>query len=227
MKPGTAKIGPLEDLAAILAATLREIVSTCPGVKSSCYWAGTSAIALEELKHRDSFDIDLHTIHALEDLRPLLAELDRTFSTRLLVAEPPGPYRSGFQGIIQVADGKELTLQVMANFEEVPLDQLVDSTLIPGLRRVGLGKDLRDKLTCLVERAEARDLVDVMFSIEHRPSLESLARRALSTLDEVLLAERLLSWTDQLLEADLKAYPGVDPGRARQARDLLLSWLGK
>lgn len=75
--------------------------------------------------------------------------------------------------------------------------------------------------------AEARDLVDVMFSIEHRPSLESLARRALATLDEVLLAERLLNWTDQLLEADLKAYPGVDPGRARQARDLLLSWLGQ
>lgn len=140
-----------EDLASILAATLREIVSDCPSVKTSCYWAGTSAIALEELKHRDSFDIDLHTIRALEDLRPLLAEMETTFTTRLSLAEPPGPYRSGFQGIIQVSDGKELTLQVMANYEEVPLDQLVDSTLVPGLRRVGLAKYLRDKLTCLVE----------------------------------------------------------------------------
>lgn len=216
-----------EDLASILATTLREIVSACPSVRTSCYWAGTSAIALEELRHRDSFDIDLHTIHPLEDLRPLLAELDAAFSPRLLVAEPPGPYRSGFQGVIQVAGDKDLTLQVMANYEEVPLEHLVESTLVPGFRRIGLAKYLRDKLTCLVERAEARDLVDVMYTIEHRPSLEGLAQRALATLDELLLAERLLSWTDQLLEADLKAYPGVDPGRARQARDVLLSWLGK
>lgn len=216
-----------DDLAFILTSVLKEIVSGCPGLRQKCYWAGTSAIALEELRHRDSFDLDLHTIHALEDVRPLLAELEGAYSTRLLVLEPPSQYGSGFQAALEVPEGRQLTVQVMANFEEVPLDQLVESVLVPGIRRVTLAKYLRDKLTCLVERAEARDLIDVMFTVEHSPALKNLARRALATLDEVILAERLLNWTDQLLEADLRVYPEVDPQRARQARDMLLSWLGQ
>jgi len=92
---------------------------------------------------------------------------------------------------------------------------------------VSLAKYLRDKLTCLVERSEARDLVDIIFVVEHKASLLGLARRALANLDEVLLTERLLNWTDHALAANLKGYPGVDPGRAVQARNLLLGWLGQ
>lgn len=214
-----------EDLAAILTEALREIVASCPRLRESCYWAGTSAIALEELKHRDSFDLDLHTIHALEDVRPLLAELEQAFADRLTVLEPPSPYGSGFQGALRLEDGRDLALQVMGNFEEVPPDHLVESALVPGLRRVGLAKYLRDKLTCLVERAEARDLVDVLAVLQHRPSMEGVARRFLPSLDEVLLAERLLSWTDDRVSTDLGAYPEVDPRDALRARDLLLEWL--
>lgn len=31
---------------------------------AQCYWAGTSATALEELGHRESFDLDFHTREA-------------------------------------------------------------------------------------------------------------------------------------------------------------------
>lgn len=145
-----------QDQALQLQSTLTELISRCPKIRQDCYWAGTSAIALEELQHRDSFDLDLHTIHALADVRPMLSEIQIAFTDRLTLIEAPNPYGSGFQGSIQLDSGAELTLQVMANFEEVPLDQLVPSRLVPGIRRVGLAKYLRDKLTCLVERAEAR-----------------------------------------------------------------------
>lgn len=216
-----------EDQSLQIQGALRDIVSKCPRIRSQCYWAGTSAIAIEELKHRDSFDLDLHTKEALADVAPLLAELQIAFRSRLSVIEPPSPYGSGFQGSLRLENGDELTLQVMANFEDVPANQLVPSRLVPGIQRVSLAKYLRDKLTCLVERHEARDLIDVKFAIEHSDSLKNLARRSLNSLDEVLLAERLLGWTDQGIASDLKAYPDSDPSHAVQARDLLLSWLGQ
>jgi len=179
---------------------------------------------MEELHHRESFDLDLHTAAGLADVRPLLAELQRAFGSRLSLIQPPDPHGSGFSGVLQIGE-EGLTIQVMANFEDVPPEQLTPSTLVPGIRRVTLGKYLRDKLQCLVERTEARDLVDVMAALEHKDSLKNAARRALATLDEVLLAERLLLWTDSALAQDLAAYPEVDPARAAQARDLLLAWL--
>jgi len=54
----------------LLQQTLQELVAACPRLRQSCFWAGTSAIALEELRHRDSFDLDLHTIH-VRFARPL------------------------------------------------------------------------------------------------------------------------------------------------------------
>jgi hypothetical protein len=215
-----------DDQALLLQRTLQELVVACPSLPKQCYWAGTSAIALEELRHRDSFDLDLHTVHALEDVRPLLTEIQQAFPSRFTLLETPNPYGSGFQGVILVEDGSQLTVQVMANFEDIPADQLVPSQLVPGIRRVGLAKYLRDKLTCLVERAESRDLVDVMAVVTHRESLKGLARRTLASLDEVLLVERLLSWSDDAIARDLKVYPELDPRTACQARDLLLEWLG-
>ncbi len=214
-----------EGQALLLQQTLQELVAACPRLRRSCYWAGTSAIALEELRHRDSFDLDLHTIHALEDVRPVLAEVQKSFGERFTLLEAPDHYGSGFSGLLQAQEGNPITVQVMASFEEVPPDELVPSRLVPGIRRVSLVKYLKDKLTCLVERAEARDLVDVMSLVSHSESLRGLAHRALSQLDEILLVERLLTWTDEAITRDLEAYPDVDPGQAIQARDLLLSWL--
>ncbi|MBI3926634.1 MAG: hypothetical protein HY319_13920 [Armatimonadetes bacterium] len=214
-----------EGQAQLLRQALEELVAACPRLRQDCYWAGTSAIALEELRHRDSFDLDLHTVRALEDVRPMLAEIRKAFGGRFSLVEPPNPYGAGFQGLLQLQDGHPLTVQVMANFEDVPAEDLVDSRLVPGIRRVTLAKYLRDKLTCLVERAEARDLVDVKALIDHSSSLHGLARRYLARLDEIVLVERLLKWTDEAIAADLKAYPEVDPHRAVEARDTLLEWL--
>ena len=60
------------------------------------------------------------------------------FKDRFTLIEPPNPYGSGFQGALKVATSEELTVQVMANFEEVPLEQLVPSRRVPGIRRVGI-----------------------------------------------------------------------------------------
>jgi hypothetical protein len=42
----------------LLRQAVVEIAARCPRVVKSCYWAGTSAISLEELRHRESFDLD-------------------------------------------------------------------------------------------------------------------------------------------------------------------------
>lgn len=41
----------------------------------------------------------------------------------------------------------------------------------------------------------------------------------------LLLAERLLAWTDDALREDLLAYPGVDPADAISMRDEMLRLL--
>jgi hypothetical protein len=216
-----------ERLGLCLQNALQELISACPRVKKECYWAGTSAIALEELHHRDSFDLDLHTILALQDTGLMLAEVQKAFAERFSLIEPPSPYGSGFQGLLKIPSGEELTVQLMANFEDIPLNQLSPSRLVPGIRRVGLAKYLRDKLTCLVERAEARDLLDVMAVLDQRPAMLGEVRRFLVTLDEILLTERLLNWSESAIAIDLKAYPNSRPEDAIRARDLLLGLLEK
>jgi hypothetical protein len=72
--------------------------------------------------------------------------------------------------------------------------------------------------------AEARDLVDILTVIRTSPELDADARRLLAGQDAVLLAERLLAWTDEAIEEDLRAYDDVSPSFAQEARDLLLKW---
>ena len=85
-------------------------------------------------------------------------------------------------------------------------------------------KLLADKIQCVAERSEARDLVDIMAVIRHRPEMTASAKRLLAEQDMLLLTERLLAWTDKRIEEDLAAYGDVDPADAREARDFLLQW---
>jgi len=48
---------------------LRLLGEKCPRPAKMCYWAGTAAIAGEELHHRQSFDLDFHSREALYDVR--------------------------------------------------------------------------------------------------------------------------------------------------------------
>lgn len=41
----------------------------------------------------------------------------------------------------------------------------------------------------------------------------------------MLLAERLLAWTDEQIAEDLAAYNDMAPEDAREARDMFLKWL--
>lgn len=69
-----------------------------------CYWAGTSAISLEELGHRESFDLDFHTRQALADTRPILAELEQAFPGRLELISAPDAFGSGFSALLELAE---------------------------------------------------------------------------------------------------------------------------
>jgi len=147
---------------------------------AECYWAGTSAIALEELGHRESFDLDFHSRHAFVDTRPFLAELQQAFASSLELIQAPDTRGSGFSA---------------------------------------------DKVQCVLERIEARDLVDIRAVLRARPRLRYAFQKAVATQDALLLAERLLGWTEEALREDLLAYPGVDPADAISMRDEFLGLL--
>lgn len=213
------------DVQALLSEALQILASRCPRLVRTCYWAGTSAIATEELGHRVSFDLDFHSREALADVRPLLAEVQAAFPGRVEVTQPPDEFGSGFQVELGLSGGERVTLEVLSNFEDVPSTDLVPARTVPGVSRVSLERYVADKIQCVAERAEARDLIDLEAVFGARPAMVGLARRALAAQDALLLAERLRSWTLESLRADLSAYPDVEPERALQVRDQLLSWV--
>lgn len=204
---------------------LRLLAQRCPRLTGMCYWAGTSSIAIEELGHRESFDLDFHTHQALVDVRPILAELQSELAESFSVVHAPDAYGSGFSGVLRLPGGEQITIEVLANFEDVPEQDLVDAATEPTIKRVSLRRYLEDKIQCVVERVEARDLIDIAAVLEQQPKLEPAARQALAAQDALLVAERLQAWTDAALATDLEGYPGLDPARAGEIRDRLLLWL--
>lgn len=201
------------------------LAQRCPRLIRQCYWAGTSSIAVEELHHRESFDLDFHTRAAHEKTTPLLMELQAAFPGAFTVLQSPDEYGSGFQGLLSLPSGEEITIEVLSNYETVSDLDLEDARTAPGIKRVTLTRYLEDKIQCVAERSEARDLVEIMAVLKHAPALESMARQALSDQDALLVTERLTGWTDDAIEADLAAYRGVDSRAAKQCRDMLLAWL--
>mgnify|MGYP001589307961 CR=1 FL=1 len=116
-------------------------------------------------------------------------------------------------------------LEVLSNYEDVSTGDLTPARSLPGLKRVSLRRYLADKIQCVAERAEARDLVDIRAVLRKHPEMRAFAKRLLAQQDALLLAERLLAWTERDIRKDLKAYADVDPADAIQTRDLLLKWL--
>jgi hypothetical protein len=209
----------------MLIEALKALAENCSRLRETCYWAGASAIALEELHHRGSFDLDFHTQKALADVRPILAEIQRAFPGRFELISAPDEFGSGFKGVLRLPELEGVTVEVLSNFEDVPSSQLVQSTIVPKMRRITTERFLADKLQCIVERSEARDLIDFAALLRHQPQLIAEARRIAKSLDALLLAERLTAWSEASIREDLVPYQDVDPGDALYARDLLLRWL--
>jgi len=101
----------------------------------------------------------------------------------------------------------------------------VSSSTESAVLRVSLQRYLADKVQCVLERIEARDLVDIRAVLRARPRLRYAFQKAVAAQDALLLAERLLSWTAEAIRDDLLAYPGVDPADAISMRDELLGLL--
>lgn len=213
-----------EELRSITVA-LETLKDRCPRLRRACYWAGTSCIAAEELHHRGSFDLDFHTRRAMVDTRPLLAELQGAFGEGFELVQAPDEFGSGFRGILTLASGESIAVEVLSSFEETQPSELVKATLVPAFRRITLRRYVQDKVQCIVERAEARDLVDLRATLTLRPELEAFMRNAVARQDALLLTERLLTWDDAGIRRDLASYEDVDPLDACHMRDLLLSWL--
>lgn len=210
-----------------ICEAIRLVARKCPRLMASCYWAGTSSISTEVLGHRLSMDLDFHTLEALRDVRPMLAETQKVFGSRFRLVEMPDEFGSGFKGVLRLPSGSRIGFEVLSNYEDVRKSDLEPSSSAPGLRRVSLERYLADKVQCLVERVEARDLVDIFAVIRHKPALRARLRKLVAAQDAVLLAERLLGWTDSSLKKDLAAYRDVDSKDAVEARNMILGWMKK
>jgi hypothetical protein len=215
----------MEEWARSLGSALRILFERCPRLVTACYWAGTSAIALEELGHRRSFDLDFHTFHALMDVRPLLTEIQARFPGEFELTSAPDEFGSGFRGLLLLPTGEKVTIEVLSNYQNPSAEDLTESTLMPGMKRVSIGRYLLDKMQCVGERAEARDLVDLHAVLKARPELSRSAQEYLDAQDAIVFTERLLSWTDDAIVRDLRAYEDADPADAKRMRDTLLEWL--
>jgi hypothetical protein len=206
-------------------AALRLLGARCRRLRRSCYWAGSAALAIEDLHHRLSFDLDFHTKKALENVRPILAEIQKAFPGAFEVLQAPDEFGSAFRGILTLPTGEPIAIEVLSNYDDVQDGDLTPSTTAPEFQRVSLSRYLADKLQCVAERAEARDLVDIHAVLRRHPEMETMARRMLAEQDALLIVERLLSWTDTSIEADLAAYEDVSSDDAKRCRDRLLDWL--
>lgn len=209
----------------LIQEALRALAQRCPRLVKSFYWAGTSAISAEELGHRPSLDLVFHTLKALADVRPLLAEIQKAFPGAFEVLDAPDEFGSGFRGVLTLPGGRRITVEALSGHEDVPSGDLVASATAPRMKRVALARYLADKIQCVAERTEARDLVDVHAVLDRRPELVPVAKRIVKEQDAVLLAERLHRWSDDEIARDLAAYAGVDPAHACRTRDRILEWL--
>jgi len=154
-----------------------------------------------------------------------MSEIQRAFPGHFEVIQAPDEFGSSFRGILSLPGGEQITVEVMSNYEDVQEDDLVQSTTAPGILRVSLSRYLADKIQCVAERAEARDLVDILAVLHRHPEMETLAHRLLMAQDALLVTERLFSWTDERITADLEAYVDVSPEEAKKTRDMLLKWI--
>jgi hypothetical protein len=209
----------------VLREVLKALAENCVRLRETCYWAGASAMALEELHHRGSFDLDFHTKKALVDVRPILAEIQQAFPGRFELISVPDGFGSGFKGVLRLPEMEGVTVEVLSNFEDVPSSHLVRSTIAPKIWRITIQRFLADKIQCIAERSEARDLVDVAAVLRRHPQLSAEAKQILESQDALILAERLSAWSESSIREDLAPYRDVDPGDALRARDLLLDWL--
>jgi len=204
---------------------LQLLVGECPRLRMLCYWAGSAALSIEDLHHRTSFDLDFHTRRALANVKPILAEIQQAFPGAFNVIQAPDEFGSGFQGTLALPNGDLVTIEVLSNYEDVDDQDLVPSITAPGITRVSLPRYLADKVQCVAERAEARDLVDILAVLRIHPEMRDFIRKTIQEQDALLMAERLLGWTDEQIAEDLAAYNDVNPDDAIQARNLLLAWL--
>jgi hypothetical protein len=208
-----------------LIRALRLLWKKCPRLMKSCYWAGASAIALEELHHRQSYDLDFHTRKALVDVRPILAEIEKAFSGRFEILDLPDEFGSGFRGVLALSDRDKVTIEVLSSFQDVAVGELNESSIVPGMKRISRFRFLADKIQCIAERTEARDMADIIALVRRFPELIPEALRILAGQDALIITERLQSWSDSAIRDDLAAYRDIDPQDAIEARDLLLHWL--
>ena len=154
-----------------------------------------------------------------------MTEIQQAFPNRFEVLTVPDEYGSGFKGVLVLSNEEKVTVEVLSNYQDVPAGELVESKLVPGMKRINLPRFLADKIQYIAERSEARDLVDFTALLRHDPKLTGLAREILANQDALILSERLLLWSDAAIRDDLSVYEDVNPEEALEARDLLLSWL--
>ena len=93
------------------------------------------------------------------DVRPILAEIKEAFPNRFEIVSQQDEFGAGFRGVLTLPNREKITVEVLSNFQDVLQNELTDSNILPQIKRITRERFLADKIQCIAERSEARDLI--------------------------------------------------------------------
>ena len=114
-------------------------------------------------------------------------------------------------------------MEVRSSYQDTKPWELVVATLVPAFRRITLRRYVEDKVQCIVERAEARDLIDLRATLTLRPELESFIKQAVAEQDALLRNGCCPGMTQPF--AEISRHTRTSNPETSDMRKLLLSWL--
>jgi hypothetical protein len=176
-----------------------------------CRLGGGAALAGAHLGHRLSRDLDLF-FSERDALRDLVAQLPEVGSNIAVLRDAPSHVRAHVR-----CDQYDLELDLVHD-AVAPLAP--PSEPLDGIRLVSFDDLRAAKLTCLLSRAEPRDLVDVLFldRAGHAPELDlPLALRKDAGIDPGVIAWLLRSFPTEPLPTMLLPLSPAELGQYRDA----------
>lgn len=197
-----------KDYVHLMQQALSEIAEAIPKSHEKLYLGGTAPVSIRHLRHAISLDLDFHTNQALAPTSLEARSLKKHFKGRLEWFEADhefGIFRGAIDsGEIDQNGGKILIeIDLFSHFEDTPNELLEDGGTWSKFKTTSLHAYLKNKVTCLEERAEAKDLYH-LYCLWKERGWSTKVERELSKLDPVSIEKAKATFNRDWREAKTK-----------------------